>query len=199
MAKVKQFSKKVVTPKAVAVYPWLNSPDTRFGNTQYKVNLTFKGEEGQKFYDMVVATAKEALAYQKDIDPAFKKIKELKLPIVPAEDENGNEIDGEYTMKIKSNAFITVAGEQIEIKPSLVDANKAKFEGRIYGGSLIKCAISLVPYSGFGGGLTARLDAVQVLTASEGGGSSDAFDVEDGYGESTTTDEANDGEDDEDF
>jgi hypothetical protein len=197
MAKVKNFSKQVVTPKSVAIYPWLNSPDTRFGNAVYKVNLSFKGEEGQKFYEMIEATAQEALAHQKEIDPQFKKIKSLKLPIEPAEDEEGNEIEGEYVMKIKSNAFITVNGEQVEIKPKLVDANKKPFEGRVYGGSLIKCAINLVPYSGFGGGLTARLNAVQVLVPAEGGNSADAFDVEDDHASaSDSSDDDTSGDDD---
>lgn len=192
----KNFSKQVVTPKAIAVYPWLNRPDTRFNQSKYKVNLSFKGDEGKKFYESVEAISKEALEHQRAIDPAFKKLKSLKLPIVPAEDEEGNEIAGEYTMKISSNAFITVDGEQIELKPKLVDAHKQPFKGTVYGGSEIKCAISLVPFSGFGGGLTARLNAVQVLVAAQGGsGGADAFDVEDGYGD-PSTDEA---EDDEDF
>lgn len=192
----KPFSKQVVTPKGIAQYPWLNRPDTRFNNAVYKVNLTFEGEEGEKFYQQLETIAKEALEHQKGIDPAFKKLRSLKLPIEQAEDEEGNPIDGKYVMKIKSNAFIEVNGDKIEMKPRLVDAKKQPFEGNVYGGSEIKCALQLVPYSGFGGGLTARLQAVQVLVAAQGGNNAaDMFDVEEDYDTPSTTE----GGDDEDF
>lgn len=189
MATGKPFSKQVVTPKAVAKYPWLNKPDTRFGGAHYKVNLEFEGDEGQKFYEQVEAIAEEALAHQKVIDPAYKKIKSLKLPIEPAEDEEGNEIEGKYVMKIKSNAFIaTKDGETLEMKPKLVDAMKQPFSGAVFGGSIIKCAIQLVPYSGFGGGLTARLNAVQVLKAVEGNSATDMFEEEEDYASNSNDD-----------
>ena len=39
---------QIVTPKATAVYPWLNTPDTKFNvDGEYKVTLKIGSEDAQ--------------------------------------------------------------------------------------------------------------------------------------------------------
>lgn len=188
----------MVTSVAIAEYPWLTQPDTRFGEPTYKVNLRFTGEEGEKLMAQLEELADEALAHQKEIDPAFKKIKKLAIPMAPAEDEEGNEIEGEYVMKLKSKAFITRRdGTTVDNKPTIVDSQKNPFNQPVFGGSKVKVNLRLTAYPGFGGGISARILAVQVIELVSGGGSRvDAFDVEDGFVAEGATKAASGGDDD---
>ena len=182
MAQAKPWSKSFVTPEAVAEYPWLTTPDTRFGEPTYKVNLRFFGEEGENLVKQFEGYAEEALAHMKQIDPAFKKIKALSIPIAQAEDADGNEIPGEYVLKLKCKAFITLKdGSTVDNKPQVVDSQKNPFEGSVFGGSKVKVNLRLSAYPGFGGGLSARILAVMVKELVSGGSRTDAFDVEDGF------------------
>lgn len=182
MAAAKPWGVSFVTPIAIAEYPWLTTPDTRFGEPTYKVNLRFSGDEGAKLMAQLEQYAVDALTHMKGMDPAFKKIKALSIPMAPAEDEDGNEIEGEYVMKLKCKAFITTKdGKVIDNKPDIVDSKKNAFEGSIFGGSKVKVSLRLSAYPGFGGGISARIAAVQVLDLVSGGKRTDAFDVEDGF------------------
>lgn len=178
----KPWSKQIITPVGTAMYPRLNTPDDRFGEPRYEVTVKFSGEEAEILKAQLEKLAVEALPQQKEADTRFAKIKKLATPLKPVLDEEGNEVEGEYTLQAKAKAFITTkAGDVIDNKPDLVDAKKNPLDVPVWGGSMVKVAIQLVPYSTFGGGLSARLKAVQVLELVTAGGVSDMFDEEDGY------------------
>lgn len=178
----KPWSKTIITPEGTALYPRLTEPDARFGEPRYEVTIKFTGEEAEAIKAQLEALAVEALAQQADFDPKFKKLKALALPLKPVMDDEGNEVEGEYTMQCKAKAFITTKqGATIPNKPALVDAKKNPIDVAVWGGSKIKVAVQLIPFSTFGGGLSARMKGVQVLELVTATGAAGMFDVEDGF------------------
>lgn len=178
----KPWSKTIITPEGTALYPRLNEPDARFGEPRYEVTVKFTGEEAEAIKAQLEALAVEALEQQQEVDAKFKKLKALASPLKEVLDEDGNVIEGEYTLQCKAKAFITTnQGNTIPNKPAVVDAKKNPIDVAIWGGSKIKVAVQLIPFSTFGGGLSARLKGVQVLELVTSTGVAGMFGVEDGY------------------
>ena len=176
---VKPFRKTVVTPVGTAIYPWLNTPDSRFGDPTYKVNLRLTGEDATKFIAQVDAIKEEAMAHL--------GVKDLVVPIVPALDDDKNEIPGAYDVKTKAKAHFKQAdGSLVENRITIVDAQKNPMDesaGTIWGGSKLKLALNVGAVStSIYSGLMLRINAVQVIDLVTGGqGGANSFDVEDGF------------------
>ena len=179
MASNKPFRKTVVTPVGTAVYPWLNTPDTRFGEPTYKVNLRLEGEEAKAFIAQVDAIKEEAKAHL--------GVNDLVVPIVPALDDDKQPIPGAFDVKTKAKAHFKQAdGSLVENHLTIVDAQKNPMDesaGTIWGGSKLKLALNVGAVStSIYSGLMLRINAVQVIdlvTGSQGG--ANAFDKEDGF------------------
>ena len=175
----KPFRKSIVTPVGTAIYPWLNAPDTRFGEPTFKVNLRLTGEDATKFIAQVDKLKEEAEAHL--------GVKDLVVPIVPALDDDKNEIPGAIDVKTKAKAFFKQAdGSMVENTITIVDAQKNPMDssaGTIWGGSKIKLALTVgAVATSIYKGLMLRIQAVQVIdlvTGSQGG--ANAFDKEDGF------------------
>jgi hypothetical protein len=178
----KPFRKTLVTPAGIAEYPWLQTPDTRFGEPTYKVNVRISGDEAVAFMEKIEAVKAEALAHLQE-DPKNKKITDLTVPIVEAEDEDGNVIPDTWIVKCKAKAFFTSQdGKVIENKLTIVDAKKNPIDVSIYGGSTLKVAISVgAAATSIYKGLVFRIAGVQVLNLVTGGGASNLFSEEDGF------------------
>jgi len=176
---VKPFRKSIVTPVGTAIYPWLNTPDTRFGEPTFKVNLRLTGEDATKFIAQVDALKEEAKAHL--------GVADLIVPIVPALDDDRNEIPGAYDVKTKAKAHFKQAdGSLVENRITIVDAQKNPMNesaGTIWGGSKIKLALNVGAVStSIYSGLMLRINAVQVIELVTGGqGGANAFDKEDGF------------------
>lgn len=112
----------------------------------------------------------------------------------PLEDEWGDDdsLTGNIILTTKSNASFTATNrdgskEVISLAPKLYDAqaNLMKARPEIKGGSTLCLQVTLVPYlaptASIGGGVSARINAVQIVKLS-GGGSGDAgFAAKDGF------------------
>jgi len=176
---IKPFRKSIVTPVGTAIYPWLNTPDTRFGEPTFKVNLRLTGEDATKFIAQVDALKEEAKAHL--------GVADLIVPIVPALDDDRNEIPGAYDVKTKAKAHFKQAdGSLVENRITIVDAQKNPMDesaGTIWGGSKIKLALNVGAVStSIYSGLMLRINAVQVIELVTGGqGGANAFDKEDGF------------------
>ena len=176
---VKPFRKTIVTPVGTAIYPWLNTPDTRFGEPTFKVNLRLTGEDATKFIAQVDALKEEAKAHL--------GVADLIVPIVPALDDDKNEIPGAFDVKTKAKAFFKQAdGSMVENNLTIVDAQKNPMDesaGTIWGGSKIKLALNVgAVATSIYQGLMLRINAVQVIELVTGGqGGANAFDKEDGF------------------
>lgn len=156
MAKKKKQRWLWVTPEGQAMYPYLATPDTKFGN-DYRVDIVFTGENAKKvkeYIDSLKEGAKEILGPEEV---------EGKMYTVPYAEEEG----GSVRLKTKQKAVIVKkTGETVELKVGTFDAKVQPIEPtEIKSGDLIKVEVVLVPYNVAGRwGLTARLKNVQLLS-----------------------------------
>ena len=176
---VKPFRKTIVTPVGTAIYPHITAPDAKFGDPVYKCNLRLTGEDATQFIAKIEEMKVQAMEHL--------GVKDLIVPIVPALDDDKNEIPGAFDVKTKAKAFFKQAdGSMVENNLTIVDAQKNPYDaanGAIWGGSKLKLALNVGAVStSIYSGLMLRITAVQVIdlvTGSQGG--ANAFDVEDGF------------------
>jgi hypothetical protein len=167
MAEERKKLEKFITPKGVAVFPWLNRPDTKFNPLgEYRIKLRLSGDEAaplieklQKLHDKAVAQAKA--------NPKKKgkkvKVNDFYSNVV---DDNGDET-GEVELSFKMKASGTSKdGNAWTRRPDLFDAKGKPLnpEAKVFGGSLCKVNFEVLPYDeAIGVGLSLRLQAVQVI------------------------------------
>ena len=171
-----------------AVYPHLNKPDVKFakGNEDgdYKVTLKVAKSDAtdmiKLFDDAQADCLKKAIAENKG-----KKVKENPYPRYKVEGDNVF-----FIFKLKASGVNKKTKESFTQRPQILDADKKPFpmDKQIWGGSKIKIAYSLVPYTApFGAGITARIKAVQIIELVEGK-SDIPFEKEDGFVAETNSD-----------
>jgi len=173
-------AKRMVSPLGEAVYPHLNRPDVKFNPLgEYKITLKLNKSDASKFIQEIDKYIDDCLAtYEKDAKG--KKIKQAPKPYTL----EGNNFF--LKLKLKASGLNKKTQETYTQKPALFDAKKNPFpvDKSIWGGSKVKIAFDLVPYSvaSIGSGVTARIKAVQIIELVEGGSKEEnLFKVEDGY------------------
>lgn len=163
------------TPKGVALYPWLSTPDTKFNEEgEYKVSLVLSKTAAQPLIDQInavfAANLKEEMKKQKG--------KELKTANPPYSDQldDAGQPTGNVILRFKSKAAY---------KPAIFDAKgNVVVDSNIWAGSEIRVNGSIAPYytSMVGAGVALRLRAVQIITLVEGSSSADRFGFEETTG-----------------
>ena len=178
--------KQIVTPRAVAVYPWLNSPDTKFNvEGEYKVTLKIGSDEAAPLIEEIDETINEYQKEQAEKDPKVGRYS-ANPPYEEEVDDQGN-LTGNYLFKFKQKAKInTKDGRSIDMKVALYDAQRTPTDAMIGGGSEIKVAATLWPYilpTTKSVGVSLRPSAVQILSLVSVGGNKMAslFDEEEGF------------------
>jgi hypothetical protein len=182
--------KPYVTPKGIAVFPYLNTPDTYAGQSKYKCDLRISQEEAAKmlpqFEDMLTGYANsQGVA---NLNP---------LPI--KEEFIKGESTGSWIVRTSMNSsFKNRQGQVVEMRPKIVDATgrqRVPSSVLIGGGSELRLSFTVFPYKMTeavveGGkktkrdvcGLSFRLNGVQLLSLREPGGGSDLGFEEDPQG-----------------
>ena len=117
------------TSKGVAMYPWLNKADFQFdSNGQFKVNLRMPADEAKELMDQVKAAANDAFG---------TKAKSARMPWKTDSET------GEMVLVTKS-----------KYKPKFVDSSGQVISENnvppIYGGSTLKLAGTIYPYTAGG-------------------------------------------------
>ena len=171
---------KFTSSKGRAQYPWLNEPDTAFGNEpKYKTNLI--ADDASALVKMIEDVA------EKEFGKDWKK---ARMPYKSDEDTG-------------ETVFITKS----KYVPNFFDASGQNLVGsqvpKIWGGSVIKVGGFIAAYSVSGSkGVTLQLTKVQVIDpVSSGESSGDGFDsveggfvaediLQEAFDESETTEEA---------
>lgn len=200
----KQKLEKAISPKGVAVFPWLTKADTKWKpEGEFKTGLRLEGDAAEAFKADIESRTEAALEATKTelmeaakTDPKKKAaiartIKELQVsfPFKPTYDDEGEETgDLEFTFKTKAT-IKSKTGGVINKKLPLFDAKKQPLGSvAIFGGSVIKVAFEYMPYYNPATktvGVSLRMNAVQVLELNSGsaGGNAGAFgfDEEEGY------------------
>lgn len=172
---------RIITPRGVAVYPHLHSPDFEFDSAGiFDTKLRVSEGDAQEFMEKV-KTEYKAFAKENKL-----KVRQQGLPWTEDEDNPGHIL---IKAKMKHN-ITTRDGDTITKTPVILDAAKNKLQPglRIGGGSEMKLSCLMVPYKGFGGGVSLRLMAVQVLKLVTFGGDY-GFDEEDGFTAEASFDE----------
>lgn len=150
------------TSKGVAMYPWLNKADFQFdSNGQFKVNLRMPADEAKELMDQVKVAANDAFG---------TKAKSARMP-----------------WKTDSETGETVLVTKSKYKPKFVDSSGQVISENnvppIYGGSTLKLAGTIYPYTAGGNnGVSLQLAGVQIIELAEGSGGNFAFENEgDGF------------------
>lgn len=173
----------VTTPAGTAIYPKLNTPDTKYKPLgEYSTKLKLSAEQAQPIIDKYEAELAEyfesikAELMQGD-GKAKAKAKNLKLaadkPFKPEYDDEGNET-GDVIFNVKMPARIARDGkEDIVLVPDFFDAAGKQIRGKIpeiWGGSKLRIGMQLRPFEApIGVGISLRLQAVQILELRSGG------------------------------
>jgi hypothetical protein len=182
---------KIVTPKGIAMYPWLNTgkPDTKFNaDGEYKVTLKVPAEDAAP---LIAQLADVLTKYQNEQSIRDPKIARYTAapPYEEEVDDQGN-LTGNYLFKFKQRARVnTKDGRTLDMKITLVDATRTPTQVSLGGGSEIKIAATIWPYALSTNktvGLSLRPNAVQIISLVEfkSKGTADLFSDEEGF---TTT------------
>ena len=197
--KHEDFRKVLVTPAGVAQYPALLTPDTRFatdGIGTFKCNLVLPEAEAEDFIEVCEGLLAEKLeALEGELTKKqFNAVKEkgLSMPFA-IETDDEDDPTGNVVIKAKQKAgYISKKDNKlVERSMQVVDAKKKKISVNVGGGSRVKMAVELSTWhnAANGYGVTARLNAVQVLELMEFGGQAvNMFDEEDGFEADDETD-----------
>lgn len=190
----KKFQPTSFSPKARAVFPRLNTPDTKFkAEGRYSVKIRMPEAEARaflaKFESLSEENFKEVLAaHSNDIDKKTGK------PLPPPTND-GLPFTLELDESKKPNGFMQIAfnmnaeyknkktGQQVKQKPGMFDSQgrPVAVDVQVGGGSLIKVAFQPSGYftdSSRKAGISFRLQAVQIIELVKFGGV--AFDKEEG-------------------
>jgi len=176
-----------ITPKGVSIWPKLNEPDTKFDAAgAYTCKLAFDADDADalelnavaeqlrdRFFDQLVADLKAS-------GKAGKAKQLTKVPFLKPEvdDETGDET-GRLLLnsKMKASGVSKKTGKPWSMKPKFFSAKGATLNNppRISGGSVLKLSVTLRPYHKADNntvGVSAQLEAVQIIKLVSGGGRS---------------------------
>lgn len=194
------------TPAGIAEWPHLHAPDTKYKTEgEYTIKVRFDNpadaqeiiEEFDRLKDEAIKAEQKRRAEEKAKDPKkkFAPIKEADKSI-RIDEETGAVTVG---FKMTASGVSKKNGQPWSRKPALYDAaGQPLADGvRIGGGSLVKVAYDMHPfYKAIGGGVSIRLEAVQVLKLVEWGQrDASAFGFENEEPEDDTAEEATPGSD----
>jgi len=179
---------KFVTPKGTAVWPKLNTPDTKFNvDGEYSVKLRLSAGDSQGLIKQLEGLRD---AFQKDQSKTEPKVARYDVaPVYEAEEDDNGDLTGFNLFKFKQNAKIKLRnGGTRNMSVPIYDSNKAPTNTEVTGGSTIRVAGMPFCYampSSKKVGVALRPTGVQIIQLAAGfGGDADAlamFDKEDGF------------------
>lgn len=198
MSEKKPKRERRVTARGVAVYPRVETPDTKFNKDGvYQIHLALEGKDADKFTAFIDDQMEQALLEAQKENPEKKaKMVITDPPYRPeyAKDSEGKDIEDEPTgrtlFRFKLNAVGTKRDKTTYTqRPVVLKADATPFlNSRLGGGSEVKIGYEVVPFSmllqGSGGkigcGVSLRLRVVQVLKYVEyqGGVNAASFGIE---------------------
>lgn len=176
---------RFTTPKGLAQYPALKTPDTKFNpEGDYKVNLVMEDDEKTNaLVSKLEAILEDFYKNDADVLNAISKGRKVVTQDIYEKDK-----EGRIVMKFKQKAVITKKdGSKITVKIRQFDSKGKPIDVNIGRDSVIKVSFSANPYympSTRTCGLSLRLLAVQVISLNEFGdasASSYGFEEEEGY------------------
>jgi hypothetical protein len=184
----KPLSPKFVTPKGTAVWPKLNTPDTKFNvDGEYSVKIRLPVADSQDLIKQLEGLRDEYQAAQSKTEPKVARYDVA--PVYETEEDDNGDVTGFVLFKFKQNAKIKLRnGGTRDMSVPIYDSNKAPTKTEVTGGSIIRVAANVFCYampSSKKVGVSLRPTGVQIIELAAGfGGDADAlamFDKEDGF------------------
>ena len=171
---------RIITPKGVAAWAWCKEPDVKFNpeNPDYKITVVLDdNKESRAMCDDIIAKGKAHA-----VADGVKLKKVFKLPFDLPEDDDTDDEDFKEEFKGK----IRLTGKS-KYKPKQIDAAMRPLTEDIYvmSGDAVKVRFAVKSYDGFGGGITVKLDLIQLLEKNAAQSmNTDGFGVEEGFTQS---------------
>lgn len=197
MAKPKR--PKHISPRGIALFPWLNKADSKFPPAKFKVTLRVPADKAEEFIKQIDANTEayraEAMEMLKDpkLKASFKKAGKIDAKGNPHVHAPYSEVlndAGDATGEIDFAFSCPEAGQDKKTgktwvnKIVMFNADKKDVTGvAVWGGSEIKVRCTMNAYLTVlaGLGTSLRMDAVQIFKLSKGNGATaDGFDEEEG-------------------
>jgi len=186
MAYNKTKNERVTSPKGIAQYPHLQTPDTKFDTDgKYTINLRLGGEVAENFVAML--EEKHSVYYDEFCEREGSALKKADLPTRDVETSGDGEIDIKFGLK----AVGRKGDHSWEQRPLIFDSAMNPITGekldamRIGSGTTCRVGFEIVPYyTGMVGmGLSLRLKAVQIIDLVEydAAGAGFTFETESGF------------------
>jgi hypothetical protein len=182
----KNKSIKLVSPKGLAQFPWIQKADTKFdADGVYSVTIKCEdSEQVQKFIAKLEDIRDSFYDQDEGVQKALKTRKAVNKADVCEYDEEGN-----VYFKFKQKAKLkSKTGDIIDVTVPVFDAKAKPMDELIGRDSLIKVATTVFPYfmqTTKTVGLSLKLTAVQVIElkspSSGGSGSGFGFEEEEGF------------------
>lgn len=161
----------ITTPRGVAKYPHLSTPDTKFNPAgEYHIKLLLDGEDAENLKARLDQETERAVALMKEQNPKFAKTMKAHTPYKAETEKDDASVETgktEFTFKMK--AKVEPKGkEAFTQKPRIFDAKGKPVLGKldIGGGSAVKVNFEAAPFFSAKdkiAGVTLRLKAVQVI------------------------------------
>lgn len=186
---------KLTSPAGVAIFPHLQTPDTKFKDEgEYRVRLKL-GPENGAFLDRIRAESERCFEEEKakllagdGKAKAAAKALQLGCPITPEVDEDGNET-GSFLVSFKRNAVQKTRRDGKVVKETDViipifdgAGNRIPPNVEVWGGSTIRVSFFVGSYyaaAAKSAGATLKILAVQVIDlVTKGGGKAEDFGFE---------------------
>jgi hypothetical protein len=196
MAKLKL--QRMTTPAGTAVWPWLNTPDTKFKpEGEYRVGVSLpRSAPGVAEFMSTLEAAFDAAQTPVGNNQLLDVKGKIKRADVPWKDEldEKDQPTGNVVLNLKMRAKIQkkeggVVVKEWDQRPDLFDAKLAPLDAqkvRVGGGSTVRVNFEVMPFYTklVGAGISLRMRAVQILNLVEfqrGTGASYGFGEEDGF------------------
>lgn len=162
----------MLTVKGTAIYPHLNTPDTKFKDEgEYHTKLRIDADTAEKL-TRAFRPIQDAEVEKVQRDKLKgKKPKVADLPIKAEEDEDDNET-GEFVIRVKMKASGEKNGKTWNRKVPIFDSQGKPSNAKIGGGSVLQVAFEPAAYYSAKDkevGVTCYLEAVQIVELREGG------------------------------
>jgi len=182
---------RITTPKGIAKFPRLSSPDTKFNpDGEYRVTLLLDPEKDKEFLDELDAMADAAVQKAQEENKKYRKVMQRQEPYKMELDQDGEET-GKVEVKFKMRAHVkSKDGKEYSFAPALFDAQGKPIDPakiNIGGGSIIRVNFTPNPYfvaATKAVGISLQLNAVQVLELVQyngGDAASFGFEQEEGF------------------
>lgn len=157
---MKKKNERITTPTGTAIWPKLNTPDTKFDKDGvYEVKLRLNAADSKSVSESITTVLKNHIS---EMDGSKPKM--APLPYKEVMDDDGNPT-GEFDFKFKMKAVGGYGDDQWTQRPALFDSSGKPMTENIGGGSKIQIGAEVVPYytAAIGAGVTLRLKAVKVF------------------------------------